>query len=296
MEECTRYKVFDVFARAPLEGNPTGIVYYEGPEDPSFMQRLAAEFPVPDTLFFTRKTSTASLFACRAFSPYEELVICAQGLIGGMYALLEDGQVHPGQYVVETALGLTAMLLGQSETPSIFCSLGRPTHSEPHEDERVYLARLGLTNGIEPLSMAYVALGRKRLVVEVPVAVLGHAIVEPSVTMDVCRALGLTGIVVFARDPNSPNLIRSRHFTTSLNGCEDAVTGGAAGAILAFCQQSQPRVKDLQVYQGGFATRGGWIRTRIGSPDGEIWIGGTAVKMLEGQIHSFSANKGMETR
>ena len=89
-EECMRYKVFDVFARAPLEGNPTGIVYYEGPEDTSLMQRLAAEFPVPDTLFFTRKTSAASLFACRAFSPYEELVICAQGLIGGMYALLED--------------------------------------------------------------------------------------------------------------------------------------------------------------------------------------------------------------
>jgi hypothetical protein len=44
-----RYKVFDVFARAPLEGNPTGIVYYEGPEDTSLMQRLAAEFlfPIP---------------------------------------------------------------------------------------------------------------------------------------------------------------------------------------------------------------------------------------------------------
>jgi hypothetical protein len=61
-----RYKVFDVFARAPLEGNPTGIVYYEGPEDTSLMQSLAAEFPVPDTLFFTRKTSATSLFACRA--------------------------------------------------------------------------------------------------------------------------------------------------------------------------------------------------------------------------------------
>ena len=78
-----RYKVFDVFARAPLEGNPTGIVYYEGPEDTSLMQRLAAEFPVPDTLFFTRKAKPDSLFACRTFSPYEELPICAQGLIGG---------------------------------------------------------------------------------------------------------------------------------------------------------------------------------------------------------------------
>jgi PhzF family phenazine biosynthesis protein len=289
-----RYKVFDVFARAPLEGNPTGIVYYEGPEDTSLMQRLAAEFPVPDTLFFTRKHSAASVFACRAFSPYEELVICAQGLIGGLYALLEDGQVRPGQYVVETALGLTGMLLEQSETTSILCSLGRPTLSEPHEDELGYIARLALANRIEPPSMAYVTLGRKRLVVEVPFAALGQAIVGPSVTMDVCRGLGITGIVMFARDPNSPSLIRSRHFTTSLNGCEDAVTGGAAGAILAICQKSQPKVNELQVYQGGFATRGGWIRARTGSPDGEIWIGGTAVKMLEGKIHSFSANKGLE--
>ena len=288
------YKVFDVFARAPFEGNPTGIVYYEGPEDISLMQRLAAEFPVPDTLFFTRKTSAVSLFACRAFSPYEELIICAQGLIGGMYALLEDGQVRPGQYVVETALGLTGLLLEHSETTSIFCSLGRPTLSEPHEDERVYLARLGLSNCIEPSSMAYVALGRKRLVVEVPVAALGQTVVGPSVTMDVCRALGITGIVMFARDPNSPGLIRSRHFTTSLNGCEDAVTGGAAGAILAFCQKSQPKVNELQVYQGGFVTRGGWIRTRTGLPGDEIWIGGTAVKMLEGKIDSFPTSKGIE--
>jgi len=79
-----------------------------------------------------------------------------------------------------------------------------------------------------------------------------------------------------------------------LSGCEDAVTGGAAGAILAFCQQLQRRVNQLQVYQGGFATRGGWIHTRTGSPDGEIWIGGTAVKMLEGQIYSVSANNGLE--
>jgi hypothetical protein len=28
-----------------------------------------------------------------------------------MYALLEDGQVRPGQYVVETALGFTGLLL-----------------------------------------------------------------------------------------------------------------------------------------------------------------------------------------
>jgi hypothetical protein len=34
------------------------------------MQRLGAEFPVPDTLFFTRKANPASLFACRIFSPY----------------------------------------------------------------------------------------------------------------------------------------------------------------------------------------------------------------------------------
>jgi trans-2,3-dihydro-3-hydroxyanthranilate isomerase len=283
-----RYKVFDVFARSPLEGNPTGIVYYEGPEDTSLMQRLAAEFPVPDTLFFTRKANPASLFACRTFSPYEELAICAQGLIGGMYALLEDGLVGSGQYAAETALGLRGLQLEHNETTSIFCSLGCPTISAPHENQRVYITQLGFTDCIEPPPMAYVALGRKRLVVEVPASTLGQAVVDQAVAMDVCRRLGITGIVVFACDPSSPGLIRSRHFTTSLNGCEDAVTGGAAGAILAFWQKSQPEVRELKVYQGGFATRGGWIHTKRDSPDGEIWIGGTAVKMLEGNIHSLT--------
>jgi predicted PhzF superfamily epimerase YddE/YHI9 len=178
------------------------------------MQRLATEFPVPDTLFFTRKGNPASLFACRTFSPYEELAICAQGLIGGMYALLEDGPVESGQYAVETALGLKGLQLEHNETTSIFCSLGCPTISAPHEDQRVYIARLGFTDCIEPPSMGYVALGRKRLVVEVPASALGQAVIGQAVVMDVCRALGITGIVVFARDRSSPGLIRSRHFTT----------------------------------------------------------------------------------
>jgi hypothetical protein len=55
-------------------------------------------------------------------------------------------------------LGLKGLQLEHNETRSIFCSLGCPTISAPHEDERVYIARPGLTDCIEPPSIGYVAL------------------------------------------------------------------------------------------------------------------------------------------
>jgi predicted PhzF superfamily epimerase YddE/YHI9 len=89
---------------------------------------------------------------------------------------------------------------------------------------------------------------------------------------------------VLCADGGESETVRSRHFTLSHKGGEDAVTGGASGAILAFYRSAVKEVDQLQVYQGDFATRGGWMQVRVGVPDGEMWIGGKAVKIIEGEI------------
>ena len=86
--------------------------------------------------------------------------------------------------------------------------------------------------------MAFVELGRKRLIVQVPLPTLAQAEFEPSAVITTCQTLGVTGIVLCARGGNDSEPMRARHFTTSLKGTEDPVTGGAAGAILGFIATS----------------------------------------------------------
>lgn len=69
-----RFKVFDAFARTAFEGNPTGIVYYDGPADQgraedrrsvaacssSMMNGVSSTEYTPDSMIGFRVLSTAS--------------------------------------------------------------------------------------------------------------------------------------------------------------------------------------------------------------------------------------------
>jgi hypothetical protein len=45
-----------------------------------------------------------------------------------------------------------------------------------------------------------------------------------------------------------------------------------------------PEENKLKVFQGAFATRGGWILAETGTPNGDILIGGSAIEVLEADI------------
>jgi trans-2,3-dihydro-3-hydroxyanthranilate isomerase len=285
-----RYKVFDVFARRAFEGNPTGIVYYDGPLDRGLMQLIAAELPVPDTILLMRPSSPEELFSSLAFSPYEELKICGQGLIGAMFSLLDDGKLSPGIHTVGTALGKTRAFVEQAKETSLYVSLGKPTISSVSQRDWAEVLRLLKMDVHGDSPKAIVDLGRRRLVVEVPPTVLKDSHPDSPDVMAVCKALGITGLVFCAQDKERSGYARTRFFTTSLNGREDAVAGGAAAAVLAFYRDrglltgSSP----LMVHQGGFATREGYIFAKVEEASQEILVGGSAVKVLEGQLHLTS--------
>ena len=257
-----RYKIFDVFAQRPFEGNSTGIVYADRPLETDLMQRLANELALRDTIFLLPKSHPELLFSSRTFTPNQELSICGQGLVGAMWSLLDDYAVPSGLHTVETAIGERGVLIERNDSVSISCSLGRPTVIELTKDERNRGDNLLESVQMKSDRMAFVELGRKRLIVQVPLPALGQAEFEPTAVITTCQALGVTGIVLCARGGDSEPL-RARHFTTSLKGTEDPVTGGAAGAILAFYRDADKKVEQIQIYQGGFATRGGLMRARF---------------------------------
>ena len=100
-----RYKIFDVFAKRPFEGNSTGIVYANRPLETDMMQQLANELALRDTIFLLPKSRPELLFSSRTFTPNQELSICGQGLVGAMWLLIDDYAVPSGRHTVETAIG-----------------------------------------------------------------------------------------------------------------------------------------------------------------------------------------------
>lgn len=280
------FKLFDVFANSIFEGNPTGVVYYKGSVDKIRMQKIAEVLSVPDTLFMLESSFPKLLFSSFAFSPYEELKICAQGIIGGVFSILEDMKLPPNPYEIETALGRFEVFIEGKSVVVVFTSLGRPKISQVNNEENSRIFQTLENNIFSSLPKYFVDLGRNRLVIEVPRKILDSIQLHSSDAMNLCNDLEITGIVFFSRSGKNPDSIRSRHFTTSLNGSEDAVTGGASGAILAFCLHAGIEYPgdSVVVHQGGFDTREGYVYVKFNKTNEEILVGGKAIKTAEGKL------------
>jgi len=282
-----RYKIFDVFADKPFEGNPTGVVYCDHDVGKQTMQAIASEISVPDTIFLLNSTDPTLIFSSLAFSPYEELKICGQGIVGAMFSLLEDNNITEGIYEIETSLGRSKVLIEGAEKPTIFTSLGNAQISENSTEDFIsILQKLKLDKLMDTSSrQALVDLGRNRLVIEIPITILQSISINPLDIMLVCKNFGISGIVFFSLNFGDKNILRSRHFAASLNGNEDAVTGGASGAIFALAKYlNLIHTNSIIVHQGGFTTRDGYIFVKCSEKSPEIFIGGHAVKTMEGQL------------
>ncbi|MEW5794911.1 MAG: PhzF family phenazine biosynthesis isomerase [Candidatus Zixiibacteriota bacterium] len=279
-----RFQIYDVSAQRPFEGNPTGVVYADHSLETDLMQRLANELSLPDTIFLLPGSRPDLLFTSRTFTPYQELEICGQGLVGAVYALMEDRDILSGQHTVETAIGNREVVIERHDSLSVFCSLGRPTITELPSDQRLQIGELLGRTRIKPDMMAFVDLGRKRLILDVRHSELERVDLARAQVIAICRTLGITEVVLCAYGNDQPPLVRSHHFTTSLLGAEDAVTGGAAGAILAFYRHAGESIDQLRIHQGDFATRGGLVIARFNPSDNEIQIGGDAVKIADGGL------------
>jgi PhzF family phenazine biosynthesis protein len=280
----TRFKVFDAFASRQFEGSPTAVVYYGGAVDKERMHRIARELGFRDTFFIMPANDPGLLFSSLTFTPHQELAVCGQGIVAGLFSLLDDGAIGPGRYAIQIALGERSVWIEEDGGPMAYAAIGLPTVTELH-GEVSDLARL---LGREAASgrKRLVDVGRNRLLVEMSPPSLEDARPRPQDILKLCSEIDVTGLVLFARDPKHPDRIRSRVFTRSLRGAEDPTTGGAAAAILGFLRALEPQAPPsrLNVHQGDFVTRGGLIAARWDEEGGQAVAGGRAVKIAEGSL------------
>ena len=281
-----RFKVFDAFASRRFEGSPTAVVYYGGVVDKERMHRIARELGLRDTFFLMPANDPSLLFSSLTFTPHQELAVCGQGMVSGLFALLDDGAIGQGRYAVEIALGERTVWIEEEEDgPVAYAAIGLPTVAQLSSDPPD-LARL-LGREVASGRKRIVDVGRSRLLVETSPSALEDARLRPQDVLKLCADLDVSGLVLFARDAKEPGNIRSRVFTRSLKGAEDSTTGGAAAAILGPLRALHPEAPPirLQVHQGDFVTRGGLIAARWDADGGQAVAGGRAVKIAEGNLY-----------
>src|SRR5215475_12250563 len=86
-----KYCTLDVFTDHRFGGNPLA-VFTDVPELPAeFMQSVAREFNLSETVFIVKPRNPRAVLRLRIFTPSRELPFAGHPTIGAAYALLEEG-------------------------------------------------------------------------------------------------------------------------------------------------------------------------------------------------------------
>ncbi|HEX6472450.1 MAG TPA: PhzF family phenazine biosynthesis protein [Streptosporangiaceae bacterium] len=88
-----RILVVDAFTDRPFGGNPAGVCLLDGPADPAWMQRLAAEMKHAETAFVRRVDAAGADYELRWFTPKVEVALCGHATLATAHALYTTGAV-----------------------------------------------------------------------------------------------------------------------------------------------------------------------------------------------------------
>lgn len=263
------------FCSEEARGNPTGVVLWSGGEDAARQQRLAADLGLPDTVFLT--PLEPQRWRARFFSPSEPLTLCVQASLAAHSVLRPGGVGEP--VLLDTPAG-TVRVRSLAEGPSGVSWLEFPRDSVKPRPSVVSVAQgLGLPlRGV--VRETVIDSGRVRVFCELADREELEAVdVAPPVVMRYCRAERVNGVCFFAR--TGPESVAMRVFTTSLDGGEDAATGGAVLGLAGLLKTAG----SVQVSQGrGPFHRRGHLLLRDDPRQDFIAVGGWTRSIAVGRL------------
>ncbi len=223
-----QYRVVDVFAERPLEGNPLTVVIDAEGLDDAQMQAIARETNHSETTFATGRAPDGTP-RVRIFTPAAELPFAGHPTLGtahvlGAWALdLNIGRIH---------IDREGDLLWMTQKPATF---GPPLNP----------AMLSTCLGVEALGGEVVSTGT-------PVAIVPVADIPTlrAAELDARRYVGpdIAGIYVFA--PRPDGTVQARFFADFVGIHEDPATGGAAGPLAAWLHRAGRLEGTQRIHQG----------------------------------------------
>ncbi|HET6161304.1 MAG TPA: PhzF family phenazine biosynthesis protein [Dongiaceae bacterium] len=141
-----RYAIVDVFAEAPLQGNPAAIVFDADALDGVQMQAIAREFNLSETAFILKPQEAAHTAQVRIFAPMLEVPFAGHPNIGAAFALASDRPLRSDDLTFEEEAGLVRLQLDRVGERVIGASLTAPQTISTQEapDVAAVAAALGL--------------------------------------------------------------------------------------------------------------------------------------------------------
>ncbi len=255
-----RYAIIDVFAEAPLQGNPAAIVFDADALDGARMQAIAREFNLSETAFILKPQDPAHAAQVRLFTPGSEVPFAGHPNIGAAFALANDRPLHSDDLIFEEKTGLVRLRLERTGERVVGASLTAPLTVTTREAPGVPAVAAALSlqdseivTGTHPPINASV--GLEFMFVEVrDVAALGKARVNLP-AFDVIRdSHGIEGVHLYVKWPHADGArIQARNLSPYDGIGEDPATGSATAtltALLAQCDARSDHHFHLEARQG----------------------------------------------
>lgn len=281
--------LIDVFAEAPLTGNPLAVVQDADGLTEEAMRRIAGEFNQAETTFIMR--STRADRKLRSFTASgAEVFGAGHNALGAWLWLGEHGDLGP-----LASPRIFQQEIGPDVLPIALEMVGGRVHgrmrqaplrlSEPLEDVAPLAEALGLARDyILPDPKPRPAdTGAAHLMVRLrDAAAVDGARPHAERLLAVLRGTAAEGCYVYALDAAVSDRAYARFFNPTVGLWEDAATGTAAGPLAAYLSAAGILAGDrLVIEQGTQMGRRSILRIRL-TPEPEL--SGTGVVILRGTI------------
>jgi trans-2,3-dihydro-3-hydroxyanthranilate isomerase len=243
-----RYAIVDVFAEAPLQGNPAAIVFDADALSGERMQAIAREFNLSETAFILKPQDAAHTAHVRIFAPMVEVPFAGHPNIGAAFALENDRPLKGDDLVFEEKAGLVRLQLDRVGERVVGASLTAPQTVSTQEAPSVAAVAAALSlqdseivTSTHPPIVASV--GLDFMFVEVSdVAALGKAHAHLPAFDLIRDSHGIWGVHLYVKWPASDGArIQARNLSPYDGIGEDPATGSATASLTALLAQLDHR-------------------------------------------------------
>lgn len=282
--------IIDVFADAPLTGNPLAVVQGADELTDEQMRRVAREFNQAETTFVLR--SARADWKLRSFTASgAEVFGAGHNALGAWLWLGEHGDLGP-----LTTARTFQQEIGPDVLPIELVSIDGRVHgrmrqsslrlSAPLQDTAPLATALGLDDDsilVEPKPRP-ADTGASHLMVRVRDArTVDLAVPDATKLLAVLNETTAEGCYIYALDADAPETAYARFFNPTVGLWEDAATGTAAGPLAAYLgANGLLRNNAIAIEQGTKMGRPSIIRLRL-VPEPEI--SGAGIVVLRGVLH-----------
>ncbi len=237
-----RYRVVDVFTKAPLEGNPLAVFPDGSSIEGATMQKIAKELNLSETVFLLPPTRRDAAAKLRIFTPTYEMDFAGHPTIGASFVILDEGIVarDTQHFALEENVGLVPIRVEapeQDDEPRIW--LTTPPIQYQQTVDRALCAKvlgLQLDDLLAPTPQVLTA-GNPTIFIP-----LKNKEAVDCAWLDRSGAIELRGgdkrpLCVFVFTPTAEGAY-SRMFAPEHGVVEDPATGSSTGPLAAYMMRT----------------------------------------------------------